>query len=251
MIRAVRWAALALALCLCAPAWAAWTIVEDQDPFGAPAHRAAAVMNARGDQLAVFADRFGNGWLRFTLAASAGEQIAERSLPILTIDQGVPYEPAAMQLLEDGLKTDLHFYRQDATSVGFQVFHAGDQWLRSKHFIGLMHGERAVVQYLCADGKTARAEFSLQGAGAAIAQVLGITIDQDPAAQARAQARQRADTAATEACRTHGLPKARADQCHDFALLCGVPDPSQRDAQAFTECFRRWRTAKPGELPPQ
>lgn len=55
---------------------------------------------------------------------------------------------------------------------------------------------------------------------------------------APAWARDRAETAATE-------------QCNDFALLCGMPDPSQRDARGFIECFRRWRTAKPGEQPPQ
>ena len=249
MMRAACWAALAL--CFCAPAWAAgWAIVDDHDPLGKPMHHAAAVTNARGDQLAVFADRLDNGWLRFTLAPTSGDRIADGSLPTLTIDQSPPYEPSVMRSQEEHPVADLHFYRQEATSVAFFVLYAGDQRLRLGHFDRLMHGKRAWLQYLRPDGTTVRAEFSLEGAGAAIARVLGVTVDQAPALLARAQARERVEAAASKECRAHKLPDDRARLCSEYLLVCGVPDPSKRDAQEYVECFRHWRTAKPGEHPP-
>lgn len=183
-----------IALLFAAPlAMAEWTTQEEVDAITDKITKTAFVENQSGHEFSVYRSDNGDVWGNFALSSSSFDQIHPEKLIVFRVDKKKPFDVGKLlSILSDfrdafSARLDLKSGREGAEYVAKEIPQWEPKWinfrLRSSEDLDeplnegqlyeIAQGEKILVRYYLSTGGHKDTEFTLKGANAAIAKIIG------------------------------------------------------------------------------
>ncbi|MCR9254821.1 MAG: hypothetical protein NXI16_01855 [Alphaproteobacteria bacterium] len=156
----------------------AWFVDARLDPIANQMRQEAKIVNEDGFSLTVFKHFNGTVWADFVLPSYRPENLHRRRLPTFIVDSNAPHDLSRLSEFGSSL------YRTQTKEIRLQMYASPGQpqqgLLRE-----IMVGDRLVVRYYDALGKTHSTDFSLLGSDDAVALAMGVEPIGEPSTRDR------------------------------------------------------------------
>lgn len=190
-----------------------WSVTGRVDSMTDEIKKSAMVRNELGHTFSIYRITEGGPvWGNFALSDRVFDQVDWRKPPVYRVDKNKPNDLSRMRRMQE-MGLGLHAYEWEPKWVNFLVWHGKRDDGLANDLLQLMEGNSVVFRYYLSTGGYKETSFSLNGAGPAIAEAIGISANIDHSAQQR-----------TEEFKNALL--AEVDQC-------------RKDMNSFRECFAR------------
>lgn len=194
--------------------------------------RSATTVNAAGHILSVYRGPGESVWALFSLSKSSVDTLSARRAPIYRVDKNEPQDLDDERKLTDA-RLGLTLYSWEPRWVNFQLWHGKEVEGRSEAFTQIVAGKSVVFRYTLFTGGFKETTFSLVGAGPAIAEALGISLNVNPAIEAAVTAYRSEMLQASKRCQ-QDMSTFRA--CFERVKACD--QKAHRDLGVLQECLR-------------
>lgn len=221
---------LFLLLAAATNAWSqsTWQVVTETDSMTDKVRKSATVVNAVGHKLSVYRGPNNAAWVLFALSDSSLDIMSGQRAPMYRIDKREPDDLESSRQLS-ARNLGVRIYAWEPKWVNFVIWHGKEDEGRSAKLKALMSGQSVVFRYTLATGGSKETTFSLDGAGPAIAEALGISLTTDPENDASQQAIRVEVGNAVKRCQG-------ARTCSDRVMACYRSANS--DLKAFQDCMQ-------------
>lgn len=180
-------------------AFASWKVETTIDSMTDQNKKLAIVTNKKGHSLSIYRHPSGTVWANFSLSNSGLDQLSPQKPPVFRIDKNAPHEVADEKQLQE-LGVGIQAYSWEPKWVNFLIWHGKESEGRSKTLDQLLQGKIIVFRYYLFTGGYKETIFSLDRAGPAIADALGISVDVDKVTIERQEGFKNAYIAASKKC---------------------------------------------------
>lgn len=217
------------------PAIAGWTLESTKDSMTDRTKKEASVQNEAGHRFTVYRGPNEAAWATFSVATSSGDTIAPRRAPMLRVDSFAPHDLETSRTVTES-NVGVRLYVWEPSFINFLVWHGKASEGRSTLLNELMSGNKVVFRYFLGTGGYKETTFSLDGAGSAIAESLGISLQADPEKEAAIQAMRGAQAIAHRGCLQQGQRAVDLKVCLDKVDVCRRQ--ANGDVPTFEACLR-------------
>lgn len=178
---------------------ASWEVEIKTDSMTDEEKKTAKVINEEGHSIAVYRLPNGTVWVNFSLSSRSLNQLSPQKPPVFRIDKNKPHDIANEKQTQE-MRLGIEAFAWEPKWINFLIWHGKESEGRSHNLRQLMQGETIVFRYHLFTGGYKETSFSLEGAGPAIADALGISIDTDKATTERIDGLNSAYLAASKIC---------------------------------------------------
>ena len=209
---------------------ASWKVDAKRDSMTDQTQKSAVVVNSLGHSLSIYRHPNGAAWANFSLSSSSLDQLSPQTPPIYRIDKNPPNDLSNEKRLQE-MGLGLQAFAWEPKWVNFLVWHGKESEGRSETLNQLMQGKTVVVRYYLFTGGSKDTTFTLEGAGPAIANALGISVKANTAREAQQTAFKDAYIAATQICQQD---MKTFSTCFDKVAACGKQ--ANNNLATFQKC---------------
>lgn len=213
-------------------AFASWKVETKTDSMTDQIKKSAVVVNEQGHSLSIYRHPSGAAWGNFSLSNGSLDQLSSQKPPVFRIDKNAPHDVADEKRLQE-MGVGVQAYAWEPKWVNFLIWHGNESEGRSKTLDQLIQGKTIVFRYYLFTGGHKETTFSLDGAGPAIANALGISVEVDKATAERQEEFKGAYLAASKTCQ-QDMKTFRA--CFEKVNSCRKQ--ANNDVAAFQQCLQ-------------